>query len=160
MHQICFISKIHNFMNYFLKCLREYANFNGRARRSEYWFFALFQFLIVIGIYIIGAIVEAITKANGAVFWIFYGIAVLFSLAMFIPQLAVSVRRLHDIGKSGVAWLINFIPLVGGIIFLVWCCTDSQPFPNQYGPNPKGIDLSENQGQPGVYPGDGFSGEV
>ena len=67
-------------------------------------------------------------------------LAYLWSLAVFIPSLAVSVRRLHDIGRSGWWLLLSLIPLVGAIILIIWYCTDSQPGANQYGPNPKEMD--------------------
>ena len=67
-------------------------------------------------------------------------LAYLWSLAMFIPGLAVSVRRLHDIGRSGWWLLLSLIPLVGAIILIIWYCTDSQPGANQYGSNPKEMD--------------------
>lgn len=92
-----------------------FADFNGRARRSEYWWFALLCFLI-----------ELIPYLG----W-------LWALIVLIPSLAVCVRRLHDIGKSG--WYIFFalIPLVGFILLIIWLCQDSQYETNKYGPNPK-----------------------
>ena len=65
------------------------------------------------------------------------GFLTVFSLGILVPQIAVSVRRLHDIGKSGWFYLIGLIPVIGWIFVLVWFCTDSQPGDNQYGPNPK-----------------------
>ena len=96
-----------------------YADFNGRSRRSEFWWAQL-----TIGILggVIGMIIPDLS-------WIW-------SLAVLIPSIAIAVRRLHDIGKSGTWYLINLIPLVGSIIFLVWACQDSAPA-NQWGPNPK-----------------------
>lgn len=118
-------------MRWYLEVLKKYTQFSGRARRKEYWLFALFNliFLIVAAIFdhlIFGVAIEAIGPL--------YAIYV---LAVIIPGLAVAVRRLHDIGKSGWYFLINFIPLVGGIWFLVLMCLDSQPGENRFGPNPK-----------------------
>ena len=96
-----------------------YADFNGRSRRSEYWWATL-------AISIIGAVVGGIL---GDLSWIW-------TLAIMIPSLAICVRRLHDIGKSGWWYLIGLIPLVGGIILIVWFCKDSTE-DNQWGPNPK-----------------------
>lgn len=96
-----------------------YADFKGRARRSEYWWFTLFN-IIVSGI--IGAIIPEL--------------AGVWSLVVLVPGLALCVRRLHDIGRSGWAYLIGLIPLVGGIILIVWFCKDSGEA-NQWGPNPK-----------------------
>ena len=145
-------------MKYFLYCLKHYADFSGRARRSEYWFFTLVHSLLVILPIIIGLVMivtasltqlhhpasEAPRYGNVGVFIIF--IFSLLHLALFIPQLAVSVRRLHDTDKSGFFILIAFIPyvgIIGGIVLLVFYCMDSTPGYNQYGPNPKGIGNEE-----------------
>lgn len=121
-------------MKYFLYCLQHYADFSGRARRSEYWFFVLFNFLVsfVLG-FVFGLIATATEVPSIA------SLAYLWSVAMVVPALAVTARRLHDIGRSGWWMLIALVPIVGGIILLVWECTDSQPGFNQYGPNPKGV---------------------
>ena len=74
-----------------------------------------------------------------------WGIIPLYSLAVFIPNLAVFVRRLHDTGKSGWTLLVYFIPLVGLILLIVWLASDSQPGSNQWGPNPKETDDSINE---------------
>ncbi len=107
----------------------KYATFSGRARRSEYWYFFLFNCIVSALIGAIGAAIGGESTANS--------LSSIWSLAVFIPTLAVSWRRLHDIGKAGGFWFLNFIPLVGQIILLVWFCKDSQPEDNQYGPNPK-----------------------
>lgn len=112
----------------------KYATFSGRARRSEYWYFVLFN-LVISAALSIGVNLTANSSFN----WVLTGASGLFSLAVLIPGLAVAWRRLHDIGKSGAWYLLNLIPLVGSIILLVWCCQDSQPGDNMYGPNPKGV---------------------
>jgi len=122
-------------MNWYLKVLKEhYADFNGRARRKEYWMFVLFNFIIsvVISIIFTGLAFAAESPALAS-------IAYVYSLAVLIPGIAVSVRRLHDIGKSGWFLLIALIPLVGPIWLLVLQCTDSVNGENQWGENPKGI---------------------
>ncbi len=125
-------------MNWYLKVLKQYADFNGRARRKEYWMFVLFNMLIFIVLATIMGIGAAagssVIATIGAI--LYYG----YALAILIPSLAVCVRRLHDIGKSGWFYFIGLIPLVGGIILLVWFCQDSQIGENEYGPNPKEID--------------------
>ncbi len=121
-------------MNWFLAALRKYADFSGRAQRAEYWYFVLFYLLIFIGLSIVDA---ALGLYNGIV-----GIGTLgclFALAMLIPSISVTVRRLHDTGRSGWWILISLIPLVGGIILLVFTCFDGAPGSNAYGPNPKGV---------------------
>lgn len=102
-----------------------YCNFDGRASRSEYWWFCLFGIIIGTVITIIFGKSTFGTVINGAV-----------SLGLLLPSLGLAVRRLHDIGKSGWYYFLIFIPLVGGIILLIWFCKDSQKTPNEYGPVP------------------------
>ncbi len=113
-------------MNYYLKCWNHYADFKGRARRMEYWMFVLFN---VIAAIICSMIDLALGSSNV--------ITACYGLAMFIPSLAVAVRRLHDIGKSGWWYLISFIPFVGTIWLLVLLFLDSVPYDNEWGANPK-----------------------
>ena len=122
-------------MNYYIDCLTtKYFCFEGRARRKEYWMFALFNGIVGVAISWIASLLAGATGMNGIVY-----LASLYNLAVFIPGLAVSVRRLHDIGKSGWWFLILLVPIIGAIVFLVFCCLDSQPGGNKYGPNPKGF---------------------
>ena len=119
-------------MDWYLKVLQNYAEFSGRARRKEYWMFFLFNTIFA---FVLGFIDEIIGTFNSE-----FGIGVLgglYSLAVLIPGLAVAVRRLHDVGKSGWMILIVLIPLIGPILLLVLIVQDSQPGENQYGPNPK-----------------------
>ena len=121
-------------MNWYLKVLKQYADFSGRARRQEYWMFALFNmifgFIAIILDNVLGIAMEGVG----------YGpIYILYVLAVFIPGLAVAVRRLHDVGKSGWMLLIALIPLVGAIWLLVLLFTDSQKESNKWGQNPKEI---------------------
>lgn len=115
-------------MNYYIEVLKKYAVFSGRAGRKEYWMFILFNFIIYLVLIALGAA----TKNN--IFSIIYS---LYGLAVLIPSLAVAVRRLHDTNHSGWWWFINFIPIIGFIVFLVFMVSDSLPGENQYGPNPK-----------------------
>lgn len=94
-------------------CFNKFANFEGRARRSEYWWFMLFVNLVSI---------------------VTCGFA---SIVFLVPTIAVTARRLHDIGRSGWWQLISFIPLAGAILLLIWTVQDSAPGTNEYGPNPK-----------------------
>ncbi len=163
-------------MKWFFKCLRQYADFSGRARRKEYWWFSVINFIISL-VLIIGfitsiysnidiqedvdefAILASVLKSP------FIYIYLIYYLVMLIPSIAVFVRRLHDIGRSGywallfygisilanfasvmlesnenvlLTLLILFIMLFATVLFLVWLFTDSQYGPNQWGPNPKG----------------------
>lgn len=117
-----------------------YALFEGRARRSEFWYFQLFQFIVGFT-----AGLLAFTGFLAVLFPIFI-------LALLVPNAAVSWRRLHDIGKSGVWYFISYIPIVGTIWMVIWLAQDSQVGGNQYGPNPKGVGNSGMNGrQAGAY---------
>jgi uncharacterized membrane protein YhaH (DUF805 family) len=106
----------------------KYADFSGRARRSEYWFWTL-----AVGLgYVVAIILASVAKP-------LLFLAVICYLGIVVPSLAVGVRRLHDTGKSGWFLLLGLIPLLGGIVLLVFTVQDSTPGDNQYGPNPKGI---------------------
>jgi uncharacterized membrane protein YhaH (DUF805 family) len=122
-------------MNYFLDALGKYAVFSGRARRSEYWYFTLFSCLIVLALAAGGLYVA---KATGGPPTLAVYLADFFLLLIFLPSWAVSVRRLHDIGMTGWWALLNFVPL-GGFVLLVLFCQDSQAGDNAYGPNPKEV---------------------
>jgi len=114
---------------------QRYADFNGRSRRSEYWYFVLFQIVTMIPLYLIGII--GMASESLAVGFTGMGLYLIAAFGFFIPSLAVAVRRLHDTGRSGWYYLIAFIPLVGGIILIVFLVEDSHPNDNQWGPNPK-----------------------
>lgn len=120
--------------DYFVKCYKEYANFEGRARRREFWGFMLFWYIIYLAVY--GFFMLAF-KDDAFMMIVGMVICFLLAIASIVPQLAVSVRRLHDIGKSGWYYFVNFIPLIGSIWLLVMFCTDSEPSENKYGKNPK-----------------------
>lgn len=111
------------------KCLNNYATFSGRAGRAEYWWFFLFQFVVAAvftTLLTIFAKIELLT-------YIIMGLNYLVSLALIVPTLAVAWRRMHDIGKGGGWYFINLIPLVGTIIWIVWCCRKGEPVPNRFG---------------------------
>ena len=118
-------------MEWYTEVLKKYAVFSGRARRKEYWIFTLVSLVISI---ILRLIDERLGFADGNEWGPLSG---LYTLAVLIPGLAVSVRRLHDTGRSGWWMLANLIPCVGPIILLIFMIQDSQPGANQYGPNPK-----------------------
>ncbi|MFZ4059545.1 MAG: DUF805 domain-containing protein [Ferruginibacter sp.] len=114
---------------------KNYANFTGRARRAEYWYYVLGNALLIIPFYIL-AIVGISTDNVGfsSLGFAVYGLVL---LGTIIPSLAVTVRRLHDLNKSGWYYFIGFIPLIGGIVLLVWFFTDGNRFTNNYGNDPK-----------------------
>lgn len=115
-------------MNWYLDVLRKYAVFNGRARRQEFWMFVLFNFIISMVIGIVGRILG---MGNFNIF------STIYSLAILIPSLAVGIRRMHDIGKSGFWCLIALVPLIGWIWYIILACKEGEPDENVYGSNPK-----------------------
>jgi uncharacterized membrane protein YhaH (DUF805 family) len=108
-----------DFLTAIKTCFSKYATFEGRARRSEFWYWFLFTFVL-------GLVVGWIPVVG----WIV-------SLGLLCPNIAVEVRRLHDTGRSGWWWFLCLIPIIGVIALLVICATDSKPGSNEYGPNPK-----------------------
>lgn len=126
-------------MEIFLNVLKtKYADFTGRARRQEYWNYVLYLILLFLACYMlifIGAIAEIyILTVVG------FLLVSIIALLSFIPSLAIAVRRLHDTNRSGWYYLIGLIPLVGGILLLVWFCTEGTRGENDFGPDPKGGD--------------------
>ena len=117
---------------------KNYALFKGRAQRREFWLFYAFDVGVVASLLILGSILSAIVSDATPLASIMQLIW-LYGLATLVPWLAVSCRRMHDIGKSGAYLLFYLIPVVGYIIVLVWLIQDGQMGPNQYGPNPKGV---------------------
>ena len=113
-------------MSWYLAVLKNYAGFDGRARRTEYWMFVLFNVIITVVLDLIGMAVRLV-----GILGFVYGLAVL------IPSLAVGVRRLHDTGRTGWWLLIGLIPIVGTIILIVFMATPGDRGNNGYGPDPK-----------------------
>jgi uncharacterized membrane protein YhaH (DUF805 family) len=113
-------------MSWYMQALKKYAVFAGRARRKEFWMFFLVYALIVVVL----LIVESILGLPG----ILSGI---YSLALLIPSIAVTVRRLHDTGRTGWWWWLGFVPVIGIIVLLVFMALEGEPGQNRYGPDPK-----------------------
>ena len=113
-------------MNWYLEVLKKYAVFEGRARRKEYWMFFLFNCIFAFVMMGAGMVLEI-----GPIPYFIYLLAVL------LPSFAVFVRRLHDIGKSGMWFFVGLIPIIGSILLIVYMVTDSEVGDNQYGPYPK-----------------------
>lgn len=112
-------------MEWYLAVLKKYAQFTGRARRKEFWMFMLINFIIQIVLNFID-----ITLGLGV-------LSLIYSLAVLVPALAVTVRRLHDTGRSGFWLLIALIPIIGTIVLIVFTVEDSEAGDNAHGPNPK-----------------------
>lgn len=121
--------------------LKRYADFSGRSRRKEFWLFTLLITVVMIVLSVVtgaGAVfMDPETAASGAGFGMGIILILLLSLALFIPGLAVQVRRFHDQDKSGWFVLLNFIPYLGGLIVLVFMCLEGTRGPNRFGPDPK-----------------------
>ena len=124
-------------MEWYLKVMRDnYANFSGRARRREYWMYVLVQSIIMIGLMILDSVLGLDFELQGISLG--YGYLYLIGVIVhFIPSLAVLVRRLHDVGKSGWFYFIFLIPIIGIIWLLVLYCTEGQKQDNKWGPDPK-----------------------
>jgi uncharacterized membrane protein YhaH (DUF805 family) len=119
-------------LDWYLEVLKKYAVFSGRARRKEYWYFALFSTLITIGLIIIDNVTGTFSEEAGM--GLLGGI---YTLGILIPSIAVIVRRLHDTSRSGWWFWIALIPIIGAIVLFVFLVSDSKPEENQYGPSPK-----------------------
>lgn len=120
-------------------CFRKYVNFSGRARRSEYWYFALYSILAAVAAQIVDRFVDPPAGDMPYAVGIVYLVVV---LANFLPSLAVMVRRLHDTNRSGWWFLIVLVPLLGAILLIVWFCTKGTEGDNRFGPNPKASALA------------------
>jgi len=114
----------YSILEWFQKGLRNYTNFSGRARRKEYWYFYLVQLVLTI----IAMILDAVIFDSGT--GLFY---ILVALGLFLPSLAVTVRRLHDTSRSGWWILIGIVPLIGAILLIIWLATDTKPEMNRWG---------------------------
>ncbi|PID90464.1 MAG: hypothetical protein CSA97_02770 [Bacteroidetes bacterium] len=124
-------------MNYYIDCFRKYFQFSGRARRSEFWYFVLFNALVSFALsYIPWG--EFTIPLPFSFFRLNYSLlSALYSLFAFIPSIAVTVRRLHDTGRGGGWIFILLLPLIGAVILLVFMILDSAEGANRFGPNPK-----------------------
>jgi uncharacterized membrane protein YhaH (DUF805 family) len=117
-------------MNWYLAVLKNYVGFSGRAGRTEYWMFFLFNFII----FAVLAILAVITRSP--FFWLLY---LLYALAVLVPTIAVSWRRMQDTGRNGLFILLWFVPIVGGLIVLIFMLLPGTPGPNEFGPEPSSI---------------------
>lgn len=121
-------------MNWYLEVLRKYTVFTGRARRKEYWYYFLINFLIITVLLLIDNMLGTLDHEVGM--GLLSGI---YALAVLIPGIAVAVRRLHDTDRTGWWVLIALIPIVGPIILIFFLIQDSTADGNRFGPNPKEV---------------------
>lgn len=119
-------------MDWYLKVLKNYVGFGGRARRKEYWMFTLISLIVAV----IAAVLDNVLGlANEQLHYgVIYG---LYALAVFLPSLAVSIRRLHDTDRSGWWLLIGFVPFIGAVVLLVFMVLEGNRGDNRFGPDPK-----------------------
>ena len=113
-------------MSWYMQALKKYAVFAGRARRKEFWMF----FLVYVIIVVVLSLIEWMIGLPGI-------LSAIYSLALLIPSIAVTVRRLHDTGRTGWWWWIGLVPVIGIIVLLVFMALEGEPGQNQYGPDPK-----------------------
>tara|TARA_R110002095_G_scaffold25573_3_gene26184 strand:+ start:1296 stop:1691 length:396 start_codon:yes stop_codon:yes gene_type:complete len=118
-------------MNWYLAVINKYVDFSGRARRKEYWMFFLFNIIISFVVSLLGGLI------GGKDGLLTLSLPSLYTLFIFLPSLAVTVRRLHDTNRSGWWILITLVPFIGALILFVFTILDSDPNSNEYGANPK-----------------------
>ncbi|GAA5524406.1 inner membrane protein YhaH [Microbulbifer aestuariivivens] len=134
-------------MYWYFKVLQNYFNFRGRAPRREYWFFVLFNLLFALAL----SVIDTVTGLYSAEYGIGY-LGGIYALFVLLPSLAVTVRRLHDTGRSGWWILVSLIPLLGYLILLAFMVFGSEASTNRFGPNPNRdpnliIDSENNSGR-------------
>lgn len=122
-----------------LQPLKNYADFQGRARRSEYWLFYLFILIVEVVLISLAGVGGGMSEsAPGPLGALAFGLLGVFALGIIVPSLAVSVRRMHDTNRSGWWVLISLVPFIGAIWYLVLMVLDGTAGPNRFGPDPKG----------------------
>lgn len=131
-----------SFMDSVRTCLRKYADFSGRARRSEYWFWYLAvsaAYVVVFVALMIPALItmDPVTQEPGVLGTIGSVLLIVIGLGTAVPMISAAVRRLHDTGRSGWFYLLAFIPFIGGFIGIVLLAVDGEPGPNRFGPDPR-----------------------
>ena len=129
-------------VGYMMMPLKRYADFKGRSRRSEFWWFILGWTITYLVLFWIGSMLPGTTTTTGGGSVNVSGpglfLPVIWLVATIVPLIALDVRRLHDTGRSGWWWFIQLVPFIGAIVLLVFFLQDSQPGTNQWGPSPKG----------------------
>lgn len=118
-------------MDWYLIALKKYAVIDGRARRKEYWYFFLFNLIIMLLLSTVDYTVGTVDIESGTGLF-----GTLYALAIFIPSITVGVRRLHDLGRTGWWMLLSLIPIIGSIILIIFFVQPSESGKNEYGPNP------------------------
>ena len=120
-------------MSWYVLAWQRATDFSGRSRRKEYWYFNLFNGIVFVFLFLCAVPLGEHEKPA----MLPLGVMFVYSLVVMVPSLSVIIRRLHDIGRSGWWYFIAFVPVIGGIILFVFTLLDSEPFANQWGPDPK-----------------------
>ena len=123
-------------MSWYLKALRNYAVFNGRAQRKEYWFFALFDFMFILLAVMLDSLLFSLLGTE----WLASGIPVVYVLAVLIPRIAVTVRRLHDTDRTAWWILVVLVPYLGGVILMILAALPGSDGTNRFGPDPLAVE--------------------
>lgn len=134
---LVYTSKQENLMSWFLLAWQRATDFSGRSRRKEYWYFQLFNAIAFLILMLFGTIFDWALFGDGHKGGTLFFLVGFYGIASFVPGLAVTVRRLHDIGKSGWWYFIAFVPLIGGVVLFVFTLLDSEPYANPWGLDPK-----------------------
>jgi len=120
-------------MSWYLLAWQRATDFSGRSRRKEYWYFNLINVVVFLFFFLFAVPFGEQEKPS----MIPLSLMFLYAVVVFVPSLSVTIRRLHDIGKSGWWYFIAFVPLIGGIILFVFTLFDSEPSANEWGLDPK-----------------------
>ncbi|SET23335.1 DUF805 domain-containing protein [Thorsellia anophelis] len=123
-------------MNYYINCLKKFATFKGRARRAEFWYFYLYNLIIITSLYLLGGFLIQVTQSSRLI-TIFDFLTMGYQIIMLLPSIAVSIRRLHDRNKKAWFYLLIFIPILGFIVLLIQYCKEGTKGNNQFGKDPK-----------------------
>lgn len=124
-------------MHWYLTVLKKYAVIEGRAPRREYWMFTLFDTIFAILIFMIGTVVGSLLNGPDMLSGLGFGLLIFYLLAVLMPKLSVTVRRLHDTGRSALWLLVGLIPGIGPLILFVLMILEGVPGENEYGPDPQ-----------------------
>jgi len=123
-------------MNYYLDVIRKYAVFDGRASRKQFWMFFLINFGIALSLHTVFVVLKQATHID------LLFLSMLYGFAMLCPNIAVTIRRLHDSNRSAITLLYLLVPFLGPFIVLAALIKDGTPSDNQFGPNPKAISMT------------------
>ena len=135
-------------MNWFIESLKKYAVFGGRSRRAEYWYFVRFSALIGIAVVMIEGMMaggNGIASEDTVPNPMDSILSIIYTLAILIPSIAVTTRRLHDVDKSGWWQLLHFILFIGSIVILIWMLKPGTTGSNRFGDDPKDDDFGDQE---------------